>query len=131
MEGSRTYQKSEEEKQPAMRVLAVSREGAHFYRLVEASGSSLELEKAFPSYPVATLAKFAPHQGRLAVIADPMGLHIVDCHAGREVRLIIRQTAISALSFSPLDRFFVTCEKFVQGEKNLIVWDITTGREVA
>lgn len=129
MEGSRTYQKSEEE--TPMRVLAVSREGAHFYRLVEASGSSLELEKAFPSYPVATLAKFAPHQGRLAVIADPMGLHIVDCHAGREVKLIIRQTAISALSFSPLDRFFVTCEKFVQGEKNLIVWDITTGREVA
>jgi uncharacterized protein with WD repeat len=25
----------------------------------------------------------------------------------------------------------MTCEKFVQGEKNLIVWDISTGKEIA
>lgn len=77
------------------------------------------------------MGKFAPHYGRLAVIADPTGLHIVDCSTGKELRLILKSTAISALSFSPLDSFFITCEKFVQGEKNLIVWDISTGNEVA
>jgi uncharacterized protein with WD repeat len=66
------------------------------------------------------------------VIADPtIGLHIVDCVTGKELRLILKPTAISALSFSPRDSFFITCEKFVQGEKNLIVWDISTGKEVA
>ena len=49
---------------------------------------------------------------------------------GKEVRLILKPTAISALSFSPSDSYFITCEKFVQGEKNLIVWDISTGKEV-
>lgn len=130
-----------------MRLLAVSKEGAYFYRLVEGgtgAGSTdqsaaatqqvatyLEEEKGFPSYPTATLAKFAPLKGRLAVIADPIGLHIVDCASGKELRLILRSATISALSFSPRDSFFVTCEKFVQGEKNLIVWDITSGKEVA
>jgi|LauGreDrversion4_2_1035121.scaffolds.fasta_scaffold55302_4 uncharacterized protein with WD repeat len=136
MEGSRPVKlmQSEEEKKNPMRLLIVSKEGAHFYRLIEASGSSgetLEIEKNFPTYPTATLAKFAPNKGRLAIIADPIGLHIVDCHSAKELRLILRSVAISAVSFSPLDTFFVTCEKFVQGEKNLIVWDIATGNEVA
>lgn len=131
-----------------MRLLTVSKEGALFYRLVEAgsgAGSTdqsaaaasqqvatrLEVEKGYPVYPTATLAKFAPYNGRLAVIADPIGLHIVDCASGKELRLIIRTATISALSISPRDSFFVTCEKFVQGEKNLIVWDILTGKEIA
>ena len=74
----------------------MSREGAYFYRLVEAGSASidqsapvatnthLEVEKSFPSYPAATLGRFAPHYGRLAVIADPTGLHIVDCVNGKE-----------------------------------------------
>ena len=66
------------------------------------------------------------------MIADPtIGLHVVDCETGKELRLILKPTAISALSFSPRDSYFITCEKFVQGEKNLIVWDISTGKEVA
>jgi uncharacterized protein with WD repeat len=78
------------------------------------------------------LGKFAPSKGRVAVIADPsIGLHVVDCHTVKEQRLILKPTAISALSFSPLDTWFITCEKFVQGEKNLIVWSLATGTEVA
>lgn len=102
-----------------MRLLTVSREGAQFYRLEENGTSDtkatthLEVEKGFPQYPAATMGKFAPYYGRLAVIADPTGLHIVDCVAGKELRLILKSTAISALSFSTKDSFFVTCEKFV------------------
>lgn len=123
-----------------MRLLTVSKEGAYFHRLVEGGGSApgeqsattqLVPETAFPSYPTATLGQFAPHAGRIAVIADPTGLHIVDCQAGKELRLILKPTPISALAFSPKDHLLITCEKFVQGEKNLIVWDIATGLEVA
>ena len=90
------------------------------------------VEPGFPSYPTASLGKFAPFSGRLAVIADPtIGLHVVDCVSGKELRLILKPSTISALSFSPRDSFIITCEKFVQGEKNLIVWDIATGLEVA
>ncbi len=94
--------------------------------------TSLVVDSGFPSYPTATLGKFAPFTGRYAVIADPtIGLHVVDCHTGRELRLIIKSTPISALSFSPRDTYFITCEKFVQGERNLIVWNLETGSEVA
>ena len=66
------------------------------------------------------------------MIADPtIGLHVVDCHSGQELRLILKSNAISALNFSPRDTFFTTCEKFVQGEKNLIVWELASGSEVA
>ena len=123
---------------PPLRILTISREGAVFYRLQEGNGASsddkpkLVVDTSFPSYPTATLGKFAHHSGRLAVIADPtIGLHIVDCTTGKELRLILKPTAISALSFSPRDSYFMTCEKFVQGEKNLIVWDISTGKEIA
>lgn len=88
-------------------------------------------ETGFPSYPTATLGKFAPSKGHLAVIADPtIGLHVVDCRTGKESRLILKQTPISALNFSPMDTYFTTCEKFVQGQKNLIVWEVATGTEV-
>ena len=123
---------------PTLRILTVSNQGAVFYRLQEGNGTSADdkakiiVEPGFPSYPTATLGKFAHYSGRLAVIADPtIGLHVVDCVAGKEIRLILKPTAISALSFSPRDSYFITCEKFVQGEKNLIVWELSTGKEVA
>ena len=135
-------QSSEEEKKhaalPPLRILTISREGAVFFKLQEGNGSSasekpkLVVDSSFPSYPTATMGKFAHYNGRLAVIADPtIGLHVVDCVTGKEIRLILKSTAISALSFSPRDSYFITCEKFVQGEKNLIIWDLATGKEVA
>lgn len=118
-----------------MRLLAVSSLGAHFYRLEEGgsgptTAAALVPDTSFPAYPNATLGKFAPHSGRLAVIADPIGLHVVDCATGKEQRLILKSTAISAMMFSPRDTYLVTCEKFVPGEKNLIVWEVATGKEV-
>jgi hypothetical protein len=116
-----------------MRILTVSSLGAVFYRLEEGSGaipSTLVEEKSYPQYLNATLGKFAPYAGRLAVIADPIGLHVVDCAVGKELRLIPKMTTISAMSISPRDSYLITCEKFVQGEKNLIVWDIARGVEV-
>lgn len=78
------------------------------------------------------MGKFAHFNGHFAVIADPtIGLHVVDCQSGKESRQILKSTAISALTFSPRDTFFVTCEKFVQGSNNLIVWDLAEGSEVA
>lgn len=57
---------------------------------------------------------------------------MVDCAgSGKELRLIPRASSINALSFSPRDSYIITCEKFTQGQKNLIVWDIKTGIEVA
>ena len=88
------------------------------------------VESGYPKYPTATLGKFAPSNGRIAVIADPIGLHVVDSTTGRELQLILKSTAISALAFSPLDTYFMTCEKYVQGEKNLIIWEVATGKEV-
>jgi WD40 repeat protein len=126
---------SEEESKATgpQRLLTVSSLGAIFYRLENGAGAtaaSLVEEKSFASYPHAVLGKFAPYSGRLAVIADPIGLHVVDCATGKELRLILKSTPISAMSFSPRDSYLITCEKFVAGEKNLIVWDIATGREV-
>lgn len=80
---------------------------------------------------MATKGSFCPSSGHLAVIADPIGLHVVDCTTGKELRLILKSTAISAMRFSPHDSFLVTCEKFVKDEKNLVVWSLATGREVA
>lgn len=113
--------------------MTVSTEGAVFYKLVEGDDhtpTTIQVEDSFPSYPQATLAKFAPNNGQLAVIADPTGLHIVDSQTGRELRLILRSTPISAITFSPRDTYFVTCEKYVQGEKNLIVWNLQSGNEL-
>ena len=138
-----TKSSEEEQKQAAhdhpMRLLTVSKGGSFFYIMQEGTSAEkggafkteLLVDPSFPSYPLATLGKFAPFAGRLAVIADPVGLHVVDCTTGKEQRLILKQTAISAMIFSPKDSFLITCEKFVQGEKNLIVWDISSGLEVA
>ena len=35
------------------------------------------------------------------------------------------------MRFSPRDSYLATCEKFVKDEKNLVVWSLATGREVA
>ncbi len=35
------------------------------------------------------------------------------------------------MSISPRDSYLITCEKFTQGGKNLIIWDCNKGRELA
>lgn len=44
---------------------------------------------------------------------------------------MISKFGVNALLISPKDSYLVTCEKFQQGSKNLIIWDCQKGREVA
>ena len=75
-------------------------------------------------FPAATLGKFAPHSGEFAVIADDLGLHFVDTRSGKETKLITKMTSTGALDVSPRDTYLITCDKFQQGEKNLVMWNI-------
>lgn len=44
---------------------------------------------------------------------------------------MISKMGVNALSISPRDSYMITCEKFTQGGKNLIIWDCVKGREIA
>lgn len=115
-----------------MRLLVISKEGSQFLKLVEngdAGETKLEPEVGFPVFPTATIGKFAPYSGLTAVIADEIGLHFIDTTTGREMRMIM-QTGIRDMIFSPRDNFLITCEKFTQGGKNLIILDVKAGKEV-
>jgi uncharacterized protein with WD repeat len=48
---------------------------------------------------------------------------------GKE-RLLIVKSEVTALAYSPRDTYLITCEKYQQGEKNLLVWNSITGKEV-
>jgi uncharacterized protein with WD repeat len=37
---------------------------------------------------------------------------------------------VNSLGFSPRDSYVITCEKYQQGDKNLIIWDSKTGKEL-
>lgn len=88
------------------------------------------MDKVFPSYPAATLAKFAPHSGEFVVITDGLGLHFVDTKTGQETKLVTKITPTGAIDISPRDTYLITCDKFQQGEKNLVVWSTQTGNEL-
>lgn len=118
--------------QPPMRLLVISKEGAQFLRMEESTAttpSQLVVDEAFPVFPLATGGKFAPYQGEIAVIADEIGLHFIDTTTGKIQRMIMA-TGINSMLFSPRDSYLITCEKFVQGNKNLNVWSVQTGKEV-
>jgi uncharacterized protein with WD repeat len=36
-----------------------------------------------------------------------------------------------AIEYSPRDTYLMSCERYIQGEKNLVVWDTHSGKEVA
>lgn len=78
-----------------MRLLAISNEGATFFKINEGDlekkiAASLEQDKDFPKYQSAITGKFAPSTGSLAVIVDEIGLHFIDCMTGKETRLIVK-----------------------------------------
>jgi uncharacterized protein with WD repeat len=52
----------------------------------------------------------------------------VDTESGKESRFIIRR-GVNCIDFSPRDTYLITCQKFVEGEKNLVLWDIKSGTE--
>jgi hypothetical protein len=65
------------------------------------------------------------------VIADDLGLHFIDTRTGKESKLITKMTVTGALDLSTRDTYLITCDKYTQGEKNLIIWSTQTGKEVA
>lgn len=90
---------------------------------------SLVVDSGFPTFTGATIAKWAPLKGLSAVVIDEIGIHLIDTIFGREKMMIVR-SRVSAIEYSPRDTFFVTCEKYVNGEKNLVIWNSMTGKEV-
>lgn len=130
---STTQEESKIQSNLEMRLLTLSSKGSSFYKLVEGetpAAARMELDSQYPQYAGAVTAKFAPHSGDFAVIVDQLGIHFVDMKSGKETRLI-DQYNVNAIGLSPKDTYLVTCEKFVQGKHNLIVWNTQTGREVA
>lgn len=75
------------------------------------------------------MAKFTPYSGQNAIIIDEIGMHFIDMKTGKE-RLQIVKSGIVAMDFSPKDTYLITCEKYQQGEKNLIIWNTNTGKEL-
>jgi uncharacterized protein with WD repeat len=63
-------------------------------------------------------------------VIDEIGIHFVDVASGKE-RLLIVHPNISTIEYSPRDTYLVTCEKYVQGDNNLLIWNSLTGKEVA
>ena len=106
--------------------------GSHFFKLVEKEENkiALEPENIFPVYPTASIAKFAPKYGQTAIIIDELGVHMIDMKEKKE-KLMILRNGIGGINFSPLDTYLITCEKFTQGEKNLMIWNMKSGKEEA
>lgn len=130
---STTQEESKIQSNPEMRMLTLSSKGSSFYKLVEGetpTAARMELDKQYPQYVGAVTGKFAPYSGGFAVIVDQLGIHFVDMKSGKETRLI-DQYQVNAISISPRDTYLVTCEKFVQGKHNLIIWSTQSGKEVA
>jgi uncharacterized protein with WD repeat len=114
-----------------LKVLVLSREGTSFFRLEESDKpgeTKLVPELQYPNFPTATLVKFAPHSGAQAAIVDELGIHFVDMTTAKE-KLQIVKSGVSAIDYSPKDTYLITCERYQQGEKNLVLWNSASGKE--
>jgi len=65
----------------------------------------------------------------LAVV-DSVGIHIVDVASKKEV-VTIERKGITALLWSPRGTYVISCEKLKGNDKNLKIWNPTTGENVA
>jgi Tol biopolymer transport system component len=45
----------------------------------------------------------------------------------KNVKLTIERKGVIGFKWSPLDTFIITCEKYTKGQKNLLLWDVSTG----
>jgi len=113
------------------KVLVFTNEGVKFFKLVESeSRFSLEEDSKFQQYPLAEHVKFAPYKGHQVSIVDEIGIHLIDMASGQEVTQIVKE-GVSALEYSPLDTYLISCEKYSHGKKNLVVWSSHNGKELA
>ncbi len=107
---------------------------------MEPSGDSRKMpqmtpDNAFPSFPSAYVARFSPFSGKQLAIVDEIGIQFINASTGKMEHMIAKHNgtcnSISTIEYSPRDTYLITCEKHVQGENNLIVWNSQTGKEVA
>lgn len=93
----------------------------------------LEEDIAYPKFPLAKVARFAPLSGQQAAIVDELGIHLVDMSQGKET-LFIAISGVEALKYSPADSYIITCEQYVPNvgtNKNLSIWCAKTGKTLA
>lgn len=64
-----------------------------------------------PVYNEATICKFSPQTGKIAIIATELALHVVDTATMRE-KLQLPFPNIASIQFSPLENTFVTASKY-------------------
>ncbi len=91
--------------------------------------NSIEPLSHFPKYQGAQNTVFSALTGKYAAIVDDFACHLVDMESGKECLQIVRE-GVSSIEFSPLESFFITCEKF-NGSKNLFVWNCENSKEIS
>lgn len=84
-----------------------------------------------PTFPKASLARFAPKSGQIVAIQDKIGLHFVDTKTGMTKNMLDNPNYV-AMEFSPCDTFLIACEKFNPNKpsENLHVINVNTGEIV-
>tara|TARA_B110000285_G_C15078706_1_gene592223 strand:- start:845 stop:1051 length:207 start_codon:yes stop_codon:yes gene_type:complete len=64
-----------------LRLVALSNEGPQMFTLDCSNPNqteALEKEQGYPTYPLASIARFAPLHGNTLAVADDAGVHLVD-----------------------------------------------------
>jgi len=98
----------------------------------EAAFCVFEEDSTMPTFPQATLARFAPNKGNQVAVMDNKGLHFVDTKTGL-VSFSLAGSTYVALEYSPCDTFVIGCEKWnpKSPSKNLHIIDANTGKIIA
>jgi WD40 repeat protein len=117
----------------------LAKEGGRVYKVEPSNDQSkfpqLTPDSAFPSFPTAYVARFSPFSGKQLAVVDEIGIQFINASTGKVEHMIAKHNgtcnSISTIEYSPRDTYLITCEKHVQGENNLIVWNSQTGKEVA
>lgn len=116
----------------SLRLVTLSNSGVEVYQLKTNGPDQLETiekEEGFADYPGAEIAKFSPYSGSRLAVVDFAGIHIIDINTKQEVQFMQRK-GITALEWSIKDTYVISCEKFREGQNNLNVWDVESGKIV-
>lgn len=116
-----------------MRLVVIAEDEATFCTLKKEGQNHVFVQDAgMPTFPTATLARFAPKRGNTVAIMDLEGLHFVDVHTGVQ-SMMLANAGYVAIAWSPNDRFLVGCEKWYpkNPQPNLHVIHAESGEIVA
>ena len=117
---SKTDTKAKEESPPLRLLVHAETNASFFYVKKDGENHSLEKDPALPSFPLATVARFAPKKGKQAVVQDVYGLHFIDTELCCET-LMLANSDYTHLEYSPDDTYIMAVSKFnlQQPNKNL------------